>query len=208
VWWNTSETYKNAVTNALYIRLTAALHNRIPGDTAWLSRSRTAWSWFLNSGMINSSGLVNDGLTTDGSCRNNGGGTFTYNQGVILDGLAQLSIARGGDSTLLAQAKTIAQAATTRLVANGVLSEPVGNSDCDSDDSLFKGIFVRNLYEYARDANDGSFAGFMATQASSILANDTYAFNQKGMLWGGASSPQETGYRCTASAQDALSAGR
>jgi len=43
VWWNRERTYKNAVTNGLYIRLTAALHNRIPGDTAWLSRASTAW---------------------------------------------------------------------------------------------------------------------------------------------------------------------
>jgi hypothetical protein len=69
------------------------------------------------------------------------------------------------------------------------------------------GIFVRNLYEYARDANDSSFNGFMSTQATSILANDTYAFSQKGMLWGGTSSSPPTGFRCTSSGQDALSAG-
>ena len=209
VWWNTStgsSGYKNAITNELYLKLNAALYNHTK-NSGDLSRANAEWQWFAGTGMINSSGLVNDGLTTDGTCRNNGGGTFTYNQGVILDGLAQLSIARGGDSTLLAQAKTIAQAATTQLVSNGVLSEPVGNSDCDSDDSLFKGIFVRNLYEYARDANDTSFGSFMSDQATSILAKDTYGFNQKGMLWGGASTAQETGYRCTSSGQDALSAG-
>lgn len=47
VWWDRERTYKNAVTNALYIRLTAALHNRLPGDTAWGGRASTAWSWFL-----------------------------------------------------------------------------------------------------------------------------------------------------------------
>ena len=67
-----------------------------------------------------------------------------------------------------------------------------GNTDCGSDDSLFKGI-----YEYAWDVNDGSFAGFMATQASTILANDTYGFGQKGMLRGGAGMGQATGFECT-----------
>jgi len=36
VWWDWERTYKNAVTIGLYIRLTAALHNRLPGDTSWL----------------------------------------------------------------------------------------------------------------------------------------------------------------------------
>ena len=40
VWWDAERTYKNAVTTGLYVRLTAELHNRIPGDTAWLDRSR------------------------------------------------------------------------------------------------------------------------------------------------------------------------
>ena len=29
VWWNRERTYKNAVTNGLYMRLTASLHNRL-----------------------------------------------------------------------------------------------------------------------------------------------------------------------------------
>ena len=36
VWWDEERTYKNAVTNGQWVRLTAELHNRIPGDTAWL----------------------------------------------------------------------------------------------------------------------------------------------------------------------------
>ena len=77
VWWNAERTYKNAVTNGLWIRLTAELHNRIRGDKVWLARSRTAWAWFTGSGMINANGLVNDGLTDacdiDGICVDVGG---------------------------------------------------------------------------------------------------------------------------------------
>lgn len=34
--------------------------------------------------MINEQKLVNDGLTEDGSCRNNGQTEWRYNQGVVL----------------------------------------------------------------------------------------------------------------------------
>ena len=40
IWWNEERTYKNAVTNGQWVRLTAELHNRIPGDTVWLDRSQ------------------------------------------------------------------------------------------------------------------------------------------------------------------------
>ena len=33
VWWNAERTYKNAVTNGLWIRLTAELHNRMPATS-------------------------------------------------------------------------------------------------------------------------------------------------------------------------------
>ena len=51
----------------------------------WAQRE---WNWFAQTGMINSSHLVNDGLTA--SCKNNGRTAWSYNQGVILGGLADL----------------------------------------------------------------------------------------------------------------------
>jgi predicted alpha-1,6-mannanase (GH76 family) len=55
--------------------------------------------------MINEQHLVNDGLQTQsGSCDSNHGTTWTYNQGVVLGGLAELFRATGDRGYLHAQA--------------------------------------------------------------------------------------------------------
>jgi len=84
-----ARSYKNAISNELYMLLAAALHNRVPGDVEYLAKAETAWEWFRASGMINSHDLVNDGLAESGNgvCFNNKGTTWTYNQGVILGAL-------------------------------------------------------------------------------------------------------------------------
>lgn len=98
VQWATDKPHKNAITNELYLQLNAALHNRIDRDSTYLRRAEDEWAWFRKSGMINSGGTVNDGL--DSACANNGDTTWTYNQGVILAGLAELHRATGDDALL------------------------------------------------------------------------------------------------------------
>jgi len=74
------------------ITLAALLHQRTPGDQDYRAWALREWEWLRASGMIGPSGLINDGLTAD--CANNGGTTWTYNQGVILGGLAALHAIR------------------------------------------------------------------------------------------------------------------
>ena len=88
VYWRTAKAYKNAITNEIFLELTAWLHNTIRGDTKYLKWAKTEWSWFKGSGMISKSDLINDGLNS--RCASNRETTWTYNQGVILAGLAQL----------------------------------------------------------------------------------------------------------------------
>ena len=74
------------------------------------------------AGLIGPAGLVNDGLTAD--CTNNGGTTWTYNQGVIIGGLTALHDITG-DGAYLGQAEAIAAAALRDLtVPPGILAEP------------------------------------------------------------------------------------
>jgi len=86
VWWtHTRTTFKNAITNELFLLLAASLHNRTPNDAgpgSYLDWATREWTWFSQTGIINTAHLVNDGLTNN--CRNNNATTWTYNQGVIL----------------------------------------------------------------------------------------------------------------------------
>jgi predicted alpha-1,6-mannanase (GH76 family) len=102
IWWSKDKNYKNAIANELFLSVAAHLANRTSGPTRsqYLEWGSKEWKWFQASGMINSESLVNDGLEKErgqlagGRCTNNGRTTWTYNQGVILGGLAELSLAR------------------------------------------------------------------------------------------------------------------
>jgi hypothetical protein len=187
VWWQRSpRAYKNAITNELFLELTAWLHNSLSGDVKYLRWANAEWSWFDRSGMINSNDLINDGLGDN--CANNGDITWTYNQGVVLAGLAQLYRATGNQS-LLSAGERIARAAIGQLTVGGVLAEPCEASACadrlDHNTQAFKGIFVRDLKVLAVTAGTTQFNAFLTTQAQSIEARDTGTGHEHGMFWAG-----------------------
>jgi predicted alpha-1,6-mannanase (GH76 family) len=191
LWWNEDRKYKNAITNELFLSLAARLHQRSPGsDGPYLDWALRAWDWFSASGLIGPEGLVNDGLTAD--CRNNGRPTYTYNQGVILGGLAALKEITG-DTAFLRSGESIADAALRELTspstANppGILVEPgeAGMIGRRGDGSQFKGIFVRNLYDFSLHSRRPEYREFIFRNAQSIWANSRNARNQFGLRWGG-----------------------
>ncbi|OXA59356.1 mannan endo-1,6-alpha-mannosidase DFG5 [Folsomia candida] len=197
VWWSTARTYKNAITNELYIQLAAALHNRIPGDTKYLAQAIEIWEWFKQSGMINEESLINDGLRDD--CTSNRDTTWTYNQGVILGALVELYRATN-DSTYLSEATTIADAVLQSpiLTRNGVLTEPceysgqVGCGDhtggCDCNQIAFKGIFLRHLGELNRNLGSngqGPYQAYLNRQADTTYASNRNILNQYGIHFAG-----------------------
>jgi predicted alpha-1,6-mannanase (GH76 family) len=189
VYWDAERTYKNAVTNGLYIRIAASLHNRVAGDTTWLNRATAGWNWFNNSGMINGQGLVNDGLNS-GNCTNNNGTVWTYNQGLAFGAPLELYRANG-DAALLTRARQIADAAmnSSTLTVNGILTESCdGASNCDDNQKQFKGIFMRYIMELADTTGVATYRTYAQRQADSLWSTDRDTLNRIGLRWNGQSA--------------------
>jgi len=185
LWWNTRRTYKNAISNELFITLAAQLHERTPGDREYLSWALRAWEWLTDRALIGPDGLVNDGLTAD--CANNGGTAWTYNQGVILGGLAALYDITG-DHGYLSHGESIADAALARLTdAGGILTEPceLTADGCNGDGTQFKGIFVRYLHEFYAHSGKRAYRDFLLANADSVWERARNADDQFGLRWGG-----------------------
>ncbi len=192
VWWNTDRKYKNAITNELFLAVAGRLQQRVPGNGRYLDWAQREWQWFAGSGMINDDGLINDGLTAD--CRNNGQPTFTYNQGVVLGGLAALYEITGDDGYLRA-GEPIADA-TLRLLTSPVSGSPAGilvepgeasmaAARSRGDRTQFKGIFARNLADFARHSGQPAYREFILRNAESVWTNSRNGRNQLGLQWTG-----------------------
>jgi len=140
LWWDHERTYKNAITNELLLYASTRLY-LATGQQTYRDWALRSWSWFSTSTMMTPDGLVNDGL--DAQCRNNAAPRFTYNQGVLLGGLNDLT-AITGDPQYRAAAVRTALAATRALVTGqGLLTEPF--DALGRDGPMFKGVFAYHL---------------------------------------------------------------
>jgi predicted alpha-1,6-mannanase (GH76 family) len=184
IWWSKEQKYKNAIANELFLSVAAHLATRAKNRgerkqyREWAERE---WHWFARSGLINGDGLINDGL--DAKCENNHQTTWTYNQGVVLGGMAELS-RTDRDTTLISMAEKIAGAAMASpvLVKDGVLHEPC-EPKCGGDGSQFKGIFMRNLRELNGRAKVAGYAAFVRRNADSIWAGARPPDYRLGLMW-------------------------
>jgi len=186
--------YKNAITNELYLTSAISLHpyaNILGRSTNYyLDWAIKEWKWFSSTGMINSAQLINDGLNNQ--CTNNGGVTWTYNQGVLLNGLTLLSRAIN-DPSLLTVAAKIIQATFSKLTTrDGILNEPC--SGCDGDQLIFKGIFLRHLGYAAANltAYLPNLSTFLINNSNSVIQNAVCRDGSYGFLWQGPCADQST----------------
>lgn len=213
IWWSKARTYKNAIANELFLSVAAHLANRTTDpdlQASYTDWANLEWQWFSQSGMINANNLINDGLriNPDGSCVNNGQTTWTYNQGVILGGLAELS-QQNPDPSLPQTAQDIALAAISRLTdANGILHDRC-EPNCGGDGVQFKGIFVRNVMALNDAFPSDQYVQFAQTNADSIWHNDQGTDDQGtayefGLVWSGPFNPDTHAAASQTSALDAI----
>lgn len=184
IWWSKKRTYKNAIANELFLSVAAHLANRAapPQQASYLSWAMREWAWFQGSGMINAEHLINDGLTA--GCQNNQRTTWTYNQGVILGGLAELSL-QAQDSSIPESAGAIAAAAMAGLTDEGGILHDTCEPNCGADGVQFKGIFTRNLAELAHKFPQPEYGRFLARNAESIWTHARGPDYQFGQVWSG-----------------------
>ncbi|KAF2635910.1 Six-hairpin glycosidase [Massarina eburnea CBS 473.64] len=186
IWWDKPHTYVNAIPNELFLAVAASLANRVSSsDNPYLSIAKQQWSWFQGSGMIGSGYTINDGLNQQ-TCENNGGTVWTYNQGVILGALVELSKA-SGDTSLVDTAHKIAEAAISALAPGGILTEPceLNAGSCGADGGQFKGVFTRNLWILHKASPRDAYKTFLKNNADSIWKNDRNEKKELSLKWAG-----------------------
>eukprot|EP01048_Picozoa_sp_COSAG05_P015094 COSAG05_NODE_1780_length_4098_cov_3.953488_2_plen_505_part_00 len=198
-WWNSKQRYKNSITNQLFFTLAARLqqHAEVLVGLGAVRSEQYLLDWALKSWarlstgsgavtMNKAIGLYSDGLTKDGLCRSNGdpgdpfdgdvGAIWSYNQGVVMTGLAALG-SLSTNASLLAYADTLfgnvvkhmtsleqegTSGGSTDGSAAHVLVERSCNGSkvenpgtgCDVNQVMFKGAFMRHL-GYLRRAEYG-----------------------------------------------------
>lgn len=191
VWWNLTRTYKNAITNELFLVLATLLYETTH-EPQYLQWAHREWDWFDRTGLINAGSLINDGLD---NCRNNHQTTWTYNQGVVLGGLTALfRLTR--QHSYLDQAARIASATLDKLTTtvNGaaILKEPTGI--LNSDQQQFKGTFVKYLAQLAlmlprASASRKKFTSFLLANADAVWEHARNDANECSAYWHGGDQP-------------------
>jgi predicted alpha-1,6-mannanase (GH76 family) len=170
IWWSKDRKYKNAIANELFLSVAAHLAARDNDEkkkAKYLEWAQREWKWFAQTGMINADHQVNDGLDT--RCANNHKTTWSYNQGVVLGGLAEL-YGQTHDSKMMDEANAIAAATLSNadlVDKQGILHEPC-EPDCGADGTQFKGIFVRNLASLYEISGIKSYRDFVLRNAEGV----------------------------------------
>ncbi|TKA75680.1 hypothetical protein B0A55_03193 [Friedmanniomyces simplex] len=170
-WWNKEHHHVNSINNELFIDVAASLGNRVTHKRQYYSRyAEDHANWFLNAGLFSKNNTFHDGLhLADCSAE---GTVFSYNQGVILGALVELSKLTGNSSWLDSAARTAKGAVSTLVDSNGIFTETGAFPTHGLTAAQFKGVFARNLAYLQSVRGDASYVTLFTKSAESIWQND------------------------------------
>jgi predicted alpha-1,6-mannanase (GH76 family) len=187
IWWNKKRNYNAAISNELFLSVAAHLANRVTeNQDFYLDWAKRHWDWFQGSGLINSDWNINDGLDMD-TCKNNEGIVWSYNQGVILGALVELSKADKKNATgYIDVANRIALAAKNKLVGeDGIIHDP-HEPNLGNDGNQFKGVFARNLWKLYEVSEQSWIRDLLITNAEAVWTHGrNMTSNFLGPVWSG-----------------------
>ncbi|KAI7207736.1 hypothetical protein KC365_g16413, partial [Hortaea werneckii] len=197
-WWDKAHTASNTINNALYISVAAHLANRVPTTSSsskdpetYRTTARTHLHWLQDQNLLTPNGTYVDGLDLQ-TCQPTGP-VFTYNQGVMIGALVEMSrfpaaTSAGDDEeeenseegekgeSMLDQAEALATGTLTSLLdTEGILTETAfaaAHPNLDLVSAQFKGIFVRNLASLYSVRPRKEFREFVRRNARSIWERD------------------------------------
>jgi Glycosyl hydrolase family 76 len=178
----------DTITSAEFLALSASLasYRSDPGvfhDPAkaavWLADARGALAWLRKTRLVNiHAGHVYNGLRAD--CAGVIGGSITYSEGEVADGLVALGTALHDRTYYSEAARFLRYAIGPRsgLVEGGVLEEHCVNEDggCERlkyklDIPAYKGVFVQAVSDWSAATGSDAFRAFLRRQATAVIQN-------------------------------------
>ena len=141
-----SNTYKNAVSNALFFQLAARLA-RYTGDSKYSDEATNVWNWVSSVGIIDKANYnVYDGTSTNDGCTSLDHDQWSYNAGAFLYGAAVMLDITGDSGTWQPRVSGLLGGVANAFSADNVLQEKCeADGSCDVDQKSFKAYTSRWL---------------------------------------------------------------
>jgi predicted alpha-1,6-mannanase (GH76 family) len=199
IYWKKGLPYKSAISNELFMLLGARLALRDQNKSYYQEWALKEWNWFSQTGMINELPLVHDGVRENCEAK---GRHYTYNQGVILAALADLTNLTGANQYITLASKIALAAIQNMSTPKGILKGMPKQED-GADGVQFKSIFMRHLAYLYQHTKDERIKKYILKNAESIETSATKAGTcLTGSQWEGPFDSADAGRQ--SSAIDAL----